>query len=296
MLQFRRAFSQKMNSNLVSTGWLKDNLQCVKILDASWHMPQTKQNPLENFKKSHIPGAQFFDIDYFSDPLSSLPHMLPTAAFFGEQVGKLGISRDDHVVVYDTLGIFSAPRAWWMFKAFGHQNVSVLDGGFKMWQKEGLQVTDEILTPTQKTFDAQLNESMVVDYVSLQNNLTDFVNLKRFTVLDARSEGRFNGTQPEPREGLRSGHVPAAINVPFGTLLTPEGTMKPVEELKAILESKRIPSSQPIVAMCGSGVTACVIILALDLTQTRLVDQVKLYDGSWTDYASRKSSPIVSFE
>ncbi|KAJ3320169.1 hypothetical protein HDV06_005646 [Boothiomyces sp. JEL0866] len=285
-------------SSLVSTEWLASRRDVV-ILDASWHL-LPKQGPepkgLVDYRMQHIPDARFIDLDLVSDPLSSLPHMMPSEADFAKHMGKLGISKNDHVVVYDSHGIFSAPRIWWMLKAFGHENVSVLDGGLKKWKHENRPLASAMpeFNITNYEIPPEVNPEMIINYSQLLTSVSDFTSSHKDTILDARSPGRFAGSDPEPRPGLPSGHCPSAINIPFGILIDSEsGCLKPPAQLQAIFDEKRINLDLPIVTMCGSGVTAAIIYLALD--QIGKKTKVRLYDGSWTEWASMKNSPIKTY-
>lgn len=233
-------------------------------------------------------------MDLVSDQLSSFPHMLPSESSFSYHAGQLGIRKSDTVVCYDSFGIFSAPRIWWMFKVFGHENVAVLDGGLKKWIANK---NNPIETGPPPSFEAveytgveKRNESLVIDYPELMNNLLDFNNAtKPISMLDARPPGRFAGSDPEPRPNLSSGHAPGSLNLPFGLLLNEDGTMKSKEDLLNVFKEKRVNFDAPIVTSCGSGVTAAIIFLALDVIGKK---GVRLYDGSWAEYAAMKTSPI----
>jgi thiosulfate/3-mercaptopyruvate sulfurtransferase len=219
--------------------------------------------------------------------------MLPSESSFAHHVGRLGIRKSDTVVCYDSFGIFSAPRIWWMFKVFGHQNVAVLDGGLKNWIANRMPI-ETGAPPTYEAVDyvgvGKRSESLVIDYPELMNNLLDFSNTTNpICMLDARPPGRFAGVDPEPRPNLSSGHAPGSLNLPFGLLLNEDGTMKEKQELLAVFREKRVNFDVPIVTSCGSGVTAAIIFLALDIVGMK---NVRLYDGSWAEYASHKSSPI----
>ncbi|KAJ3271437.1 hypothetical protein HDV01_006643 [Terramyces sp. JEL0728] len=286
-------------SSLVSTEWLASRKDVV-ILDASWHLlpKQAGQEPkgLLDYKVQHIPNARFIDLDLVSDPLSTLPHMMPNEVDFARHMGNLEIYKDDHVVVYDTHGIFSSPRIWWMLKAFGHEKVSVLDGGMKKWKMENRPLESTIPDYKTSSYDipAEISPNMIISYSQLLTSVSDFTSNRKDTILDARSGGRFAGTDPEPRPGLPSGHCPSAVNVPFGLLVNNEtGCLHPPSKLKDIFNEKRVNLELPIVTMCGSGVTAAIIYLALDQIGKRT--NVRLYDGSWTEWASMKSSPIKTY-
>jgi thiosulfate/3-mercaptopyruvate sulfurtransferase len=218
--------------------------------------------------------------------------MLPTESSFSEHMGRLGITKNDTVVCYDSFGIFSSPRIWWMLKAFGHEKVAVLDGGLKKWVADKNPVESTIPTWSSTKYEGvtKRNESLVIDYPELVNNLLNFTaDPNPICMIDARPAGRFSGADLEPRPNLASGHAPGSINIPFGLLLNSDGTMKSKEELIKVFQEKRIDLTNPIVTSCGSGVTAAIIFLALDIIGKK---DVRLYDGSWAEYASYKTSPI----
>src|SRR5262245_39660484 len=215
---------------LVSTEWLAAHLRDsdLRVLDGSWHMPQAKRDPRAEFLAAHLPGTVFFDIDAIADHATPLPHMLPTADAFAEAVGGLGIGADDRVVVYDTRGGVSAARVWWTFRAFGHEAVAVLDGGLPKWKAEHRPLEAGEPTPTRRTFRAIAQPSRVRDLAAIRDNLAT----QREQVLDARSAGRFAATEPEPRAGLRGGHIPGSLSLPSDTLLRPDGTLLPPADLR----------------------------------------------------------------
>jgi thiosulfate/3-mercaptopyruvate sulfurtransferase len=274
-------------SDLVSTAWLADHLDKVTVVDASWFMAADKRDPKAEFAAGHIPGAVFFDIDAISDHATDLPHMLPGADAFAKAVGALGISHGDTVVVYDGSGIFSAPRAWWMFKAMGHRNVKVLDGGFPKWKREGRAIETGPANTSAKSFTAAPVPAILRDFDAVMG----IVAGKSAQLVDARSAGRFTGAEAEPRAGVRGGHMPGAANVHFRSLLTPEGTFKPLAELRAAFEKAGVDIHKPIVTTCGTGVTAAILMLALGEIGAR---DTALYDGSWTEWGSRPDAPVAT--
>ncbi|KAJ3158197.1 hypothetical protein HDU86_003155 [Geranomyces michiganensis] len=302
------------DSSLVSTSWLANNLDKVVVIDATWYLnPQQTQkgkvgmdddfafipdpNPKppkdgrKEFAERHIQGARFFDLDEVSDPLSPLPHMLPTLEDFEDAVSKMGIKETDHIVVYDAQGIFSAPRVWWTFKVFGHKHVSVLDGGLPKWLAEHRPVVSTAETFPESKYRCEYREDMVIDYQDMLLHVTDFMYSKNFTIIDARPSARFAGFAPEPRPSLSSGHIPSSINIPASELIDPETkTMLPRKDIIRRLIIEKIDMDRPLVTMCGSGVTAAIVFLALDLVGKR--GDVKLFDGSWTEWASKSKSPI----
>ena len=278
---------------LVSTQWLAEHLDepTLAVIDASWHMPAENKDAREEFYQAHIPGAVFFDLDQISDPGSELPHMLPSAEHFSEAISALGIQNNMDIVVYDTKGMFSAPRARWMFRAFGHNRVTVLDGGLPAWRKHQHPLnSNEAVTSTRpaKKFLTKLNPSMVRSKSQVLANL----ELSKEQLVDARSAGRFKGSDPEPRPGLPSGHIPNSLNLPFNQLIDPEiGLMLPPAQLQRQFKSTGIDLSRPIVTSCGSGVTACIIALALE--QLGKTD-VAVYDGSWAEWGAANDTPIAT--
>lgn len=273
---------------LVTTQWLRDNLERsdLVILDASFHLAATQRDPREEFRQVHIPGAQFFDIEYIADPTTDLPHMLPTDNDFIEKVSAIGVGNDKTIVVYDACGIFSAPRAWWMLRIFGLENVHVLDGGLPKWQAEGHPVTDKITKPARGTLTGALDRSKVYDLDAVQ----EVVNGAPGLILDARGRGRFTAEDPEPREGMRSGHMPGAKSVPLCDLLI-DGCYRPLDELKTIFTEAGVTPQTRAVCTCGSGVTAAGVALALTLTGH---DDHAVYDGSWSEWGSRSDTHIAT--
>lgn len=282
---------------LVSGQWLVDAVRNnligpkLRVLDASWYLPKAKRNTREEFAQKHIPGSSFFDLDECSDKSSAFDHMLPTASYFSQYVGDLGIGNDTHVVVYDTsdAGAYSAPRVWWMFRLFGHSLVSLLDGGFKNWLADGYPVTSEYLKPESREFKATLNQSWVKSYEDVLEN----IRTKQVQVVDARSPGRFKGTEPEPREDILPGHYPGAINIPYTTLLDPSGKVKDAESLAKIFKDAGVDVTRPFWASCGSGVTACQVILAAHQLGH---PGVCLYDGSWCEWFQKASPELIISE
>jgi thiosulfate/3-mercaptopyruvate sulfurtransferase len=275
------------NDAIVTTEWLAAHLRDtdLRVVDGTWHMPQLKRDPRAEFAQAHIPGSVFFDIDAIADHGTTLPHMLPSAQEFAAAVGALGIGSNDRVVVYDVRGVVSAARVLWTFRAFGHDAVTVLDGGLKKWQAEGRPVESGEPKPPARPFTARLRPELVRDVEAMRANLTS----RAAQVLDARSRGRFAGTEPEPRAGLRGGHIPGSLNLPYETLYRPDGTLKPPDELRAAMTSAGVDLDRPIVTSCGSGVTASV--LALALFQLNRPD-IAVYDGSWSEWGARTDTPI----
>ena len=274
-------------SPLVTPEWLAQNLgrRDVRVVDGSWHMPQLKRDARAEFVEAHVPGAVFFDIDAIADPRTSLPHMLPRATEFSRSVGRLGIGDRDRVIVYDSRGVVSAARVWWTFRAFGHDAVAVLDGGLPRWRAEGRPVESGSAAPKPRRFTARLRRSLVRDLAGMRRNLTT----RKAQVLDARSRGRFAGTEPEPRAGLRAGHIPRSLNLPYDELYQKDGTLLPPDALRQKFEASGLDLDKPVVTSCGSGVTASV--LALGLYAIGRPD-VAVYDGSWTEWGGDGDTPI----
>ncbi|XP_069557508.1 3-mercaptopyruvate sulfurtransferase [Brachyistius frenatus] len=282
---------------LVSGPWLADAIRNklvgpkLRILDSSWYLPKTKRDPKDEFAQTHITGSSFFDIDECCDKTSAFDHMLPTSSHFSEYVGGLGIGNNTHVVVYDTsdFGSFSAPRVWWMFRLFGHSLVSVLDGGMKNWLAEGYPVTAEHSKPERRKFEATLNQSWVKSYEDVVEN----ISTKQVQVVDARSAGRFRGTEPEPRDGILPGHFPGTINMPFTSFLNASGKKQGTESLSELFRDAGVDLEQPLWATCGTGVTACHVVLAAHLLGH---PGVCVYDGSWCEWFKRASPEHIISE
>lgn len=274
-------------NTLVSTAWLAQHLNApdVRVVDASWYLPDAGRDAKSEYKAAHIPGAVFFDIDEISDTASPLPHMLPTQEKFASRVRKLGLGDGNRIIVYDGAGIFSAARVWWMFRVMGHEDVAVLDGGFAKWQAEGRPVEDMPPMPRERHFTARLNRFILRDVGQMLENLRTGAE----QVVDARGPGRFKGSEPEPRPGVRPGHIPGAINLPYARLLNPDGTMLPVDQLRAVVQEAGIDMTKPVVNSCGSGVTAAIVFLALHRLGHKAVS---LYDGSWAEWGGRNDLPV----
>ena len=272
---------------LVSTDWLAAHLRDadLRVLDGSWHMPQAKRDPRAEFLGAHIPGAVFFDIDGIADHSTSLPHMLPTADAFADAVGGLGVGSADRVVVYDTRGVVSAARVWWTFRAFGHDDVAVLDGGLSKWKAEGRPLEAGEPKPERRAFRARLQPALVRDLTAMRENLTT----RREQVLDARSAGRFAATEPEPRAGLRGGHIPGSLNLPSDALLRADGTLLVAADMRKRFEAAGVAFDRPITTTCGSGITASVLAFGLHVLGH---PRVAVYDGSWTEWGGRADTPI----
>ncbi len=273
---------------IVDTDWLADHLASpdLVVLDGSWHLPTEKRNAKAEYLAEHIPGALFFDIDEFSDEKSTLPHMLPSTVKFASRMKKMGIGDGVRIVVYDTTGIFSAARVWWTFRAMGHRDVAVLDGGLKKWKAENRRLEDgEPPKRSERHYTPLQNTEIIRDLAEMKA----LIKKPGAQIIDARPAGRFEGRDAEPRPGLRSGHIPHSKNVPSQSLLNPDGTFKSETELLALFEAVGIKTNKPVVTTCGSGVTASMLALALAVVgQTNAA----VYDGSWAEWGQDNGLPI----
>ncbi|MDA7425037.1 3-mercaptopyruvate sulfurtransferase [Thalassococcus lentus] len=272
---------------LVSTEWLAQHLKDpdLRILDASWFMPAEGRDAKAEYDAAHIPGARFFDIDEISDLRSELPHMAPPIEKFMSRMRAMGVGDGHQVVVYDGSGLFSAARVWWLFRLMGQDDVAVLDGGLPKWLAEGRPVEDmpPVIRDRHMTVRRQAHLVRDVTQVSAASKLRDI------EIVDARAEARFRGDAPEPREGLRAGHIPGSKNVPFTSLLKADKTMKAPADLRATFEGAGVDLSKPVITTCGSGVTAAVLALAMERFGKK---DYSLYDGSWTEWGQFPTLPV----
>lgn len=273
---------------LVDADWLAAHISQpqVRVVDASFHLPGIERDARCEYLQCHLPGAVFFDIDRICDRGSELPHMLPEAGEFARQAGQLGFNDDAHIVVYDVYGIASAPRIWWVLRVFGHDRVSVLDGGLPKWLAEDKAVAAGPVSYPAGQFRAERRNELVVDV----SQMLAKVRQRDSQVVDVRPPGRFAGLSEEPRPGLRLGHMPGATNLPWTDLLD-SGVLQPTDTLARVVEDAAVDRERPIVATCGSGVTACVLALAMFQLGT---EHVAVYDGSWAEWGSRDDTPISS--
>ena len=275
---------------IVETDWLASHLDApdLVILDGSWHLPTSGRDARTEYLAEHIPGALFFDIDDLADEKSPLPHMLPPTVKFASRMKKMGIGDGKRIVVYDSYGLFSAARVWWTFRAMGHQDVAVLNGGLKKWKSEGRPLEDGApVARSSRHFTPLQNSELLRDL----DDMKGYVAKGNMQIVDARPAGRFEGKDPEPRPGLRQGHIPGSKNVPSGSIVNADGTLKSKAELEKIFAAAGIDPSEPVVTTCGSGVTASMLALSLAvLGQTNAA----VYDGSWAEWGKDDGLPIAT--
>ena len=275
-------------NKLIEIDWLKKNLNDpqIKIIDGTWHMPTSGLNAFEIFKEKHIPNAIFIDLEEISNQSTNLPHMMPDKNYFSKKISSLGINNNNHLVIYDMYGMFSAARIWFMFKAFGHKKVGILNGGFPAWINSGGKISDKInkLKPT--TYKADLNKSLIVNYREVFDSLSN----NKYQIIDARSPDRFSGISEEPRPGIKSGHIPKSKNLYFNDLIDPD-TKKFIkkEEIGNLIKKSGIDIKKDIICSCGSGVTACILKFGLELLNEN--KNIKIYDGSWSEWGTKEDSP-----
>ncbi|GGB44560.1 sulfurtransferase [Roseibium aquae] len=277
-------------SPLVSTDWLAERLASpdLVVVDGSWYLPQMGRDAEAEYLEGHIPGAVRFDIDDVSDPASGLPHTLPAPHVFSSKMRKMGIGDGQRIVVYDGIGLFSAPRVWWMFKVMGAGEVFVLDGGIRKWKAEDRPLEDGRMTARpDRHFTARLNHMALADLNDVRNTIVN----RSGQILDARPAGRFTGDEKEPREGMRSGHMPGARNLPFSELMNDDGTAKDADTIGQLLAAAGIDLNKPVTTTCGSGVTAAALTLALEIAGAK---NLTLYDGSWSEWGGRDDTDVVT--
>ncbi len=276
---------------LVSTEWLAKHLNDpdMRVVDGSWFLPSAGRDPKTEYQNGHIPGARFFDIDEIADLRSDLPHMAPPPEKFMSRMRAMGIGDGHQVVVYDGMGLMSAARVWWTFKLMGHNDVAVLDGGMPKWRAEGREIEDLPPIVKDRHMSARYQNQLVRDVT----HVSQASKLGTPQIVDARANDRFRGVGVEPREGLRSGHIPGSKNVPFGTLLNVDGTMIDPPAIKTIFEQAGVDLSKTVITTCGSGVTAAVLALGLARIGH---DQWSLYDGSWAEWGQFDTLPIATGE
>ena len=276
-----------MTGNIVSTDWLFERINDGKVisLDTSWFLPGAGGDARGNFQNAHIPRARYFDIEQICDRDDPRPHMLPSEELFAGEVGKLGISNDHFVVTYDTGGVAPASRVWWMFRAFGHDKVAVLDGGLAKWAREARPIVtmDAEISPV--TFTAKLNKAMVASMDEVLKN----IGTQECIVLDARGPGRFSGDEAEPRPGMKSGHIPGSKNLYYGAIFNEDGTFKSDDELRQLVEARGLKEEDGIITTCGSGVTAATLALVLDRLGH---ENIRVYDGSWAEWGLDPETPV----
>jgi thiosulfate/3-mercaptopyruvate sulfurtransferase len=287
MLRPEDNFSPSPTSRwLVSTEWLGERLpdRNLVVVDGTWVLPTSQRDAQAEYRDGHIPGAVFFDIEAIADHSTELPHMLPGPAQFGAAVGVLGIGDGDTVVVYDSAGLYSAPRVWWTFRIFGAKKVYILDGGLPKWKAEGRPLEQGDAKRPPRTFNADMNVGAVAMLADVRMALVD----DSAQIVDARSAERFAGKAPEPRPGLRSGHMPRSFNVPYGKLIE-NGHLAPRPRIEAAFTDAGVDLDKPIITSCGSGITAAILLFALEAIGR---EPKGLYDGSWSEWGSRPDLPV----
>jgi len=277
--------------SLVSTQWLANHLKDpdLRVLDASWYLPDAGRDARAEYKAAHIPGARFFDIQEISDARSDLPHMAPPAEKFMSRMRSMGVGDGHQIVVYDGAGLLSAARVWWLFRLMGHRDVAVLDGGLPKWQAEGRAVEDMAPIVKDRHLTVRFQNHLVRDVTQV----SQASKLGTTQIVDARATARFRGDAPEPRAGLRAGHIPGSRNVPFTDLLNDDKTMKSPDETRRVFEQAGVDVTQPVITSCGSGITAAILALALERLGN---DSWSLYDGSWAEWGMFPTVPVATGE
>jgi thiosulfate/3-mercaptopyruvate sulfurtransferase len=273
---------------LVSTEWLAAHLgePDLKVVDATFYLPHLKRDARAEFEQAHLPGAIFFDIEAISDHASPLPHMLPEARAFADAVGALGIGSSDRVVAYGGRALIASARVWWTFRVFGHDRVAVLDGGSAKWKKEGRPVESGIPSPTPRPFAATLHKELVADL----DRVLATIERRDAQLIDARSRGRFAATEPEIRPGLRGGHIPGSLSLPYAELFSDDDVLRPEADVRGAFQGAGLDLTRPVVATCGSGVSAAVLALAMYRLGR---PDAAVYDGSWTEWGGRRDTPVA---
>lgn len=276
---------------LVSTEWLAAHLQDpdLRILDATWFMPDDERDARKGYDAAHIPGARFFDIDEISDTRSPLPHMAPPVEKFISRMRAMGVGDGHQVVVYDQVGVFSAPRVWWLFRLMGKSDIAVLDGGLPKWIAEGREIEDLPPVMRDRHITVQRQASLVKDVTQVAHA----AKLGDQEIVDARAHDRFTGATPEPRPGLRSGHIPGSKNLPWQTVIAADGRLKSPEELRALFAAAQVDTTKPVICTCGSGVSASILALALERIGHR---DWSVYDGSWSEWGMYNDLKVATGE